>query len=468
MFTLVGKQILGISVNDIIPSRFEPRTTFEQNKLRGLAESIKRNGMLQPLLLIKNNNNYEIVIGTRRYNAAKMIGLTTVPAVILEESNEKKLSEICLIEKLLNQDLSPIDEAKSYQKLQQISNFNLNDLAMFTGKSENVIINKLNLLNLSTKCQQALIDNLISEGHAKILFKLNNLNQQDEVLDKIITERMPVKDTDEYVNNMKFPSSPNLNQTLRSYSGNIDTINLKDLNNESLNIKTALNELNVINKTSDLFNDNELSIEEKKEDEKNMDMNSLNQAAQSNMNVANNNTTIPDFNAGNQSKFFPSMEESENIMGANTINNSQATSGVVPTPMPSIIGDNQFQQISPTTNNGNINNNDLNNTNFAFPEASSIPEPSFQNQSDFRIEPVPSVVSQSATNYETENQPSLANSIPTFENIVPPSTTSNINLEHALVSTRGLVSVLQNMGYNVIAEENDGTGEYQITIKIKK
>ena len=166
------------------------------------------------------------------------------------------------------QELSPIEEAKSYRKLQEENNLNIADISKQVGKDESIINNKLKLLSLAPEVQNALLNNLISEGHAKILLKIDDKDKQVEILNKIIKERLPVKDTNTYVSNLNL-----IDQNIKNYPEseiphNTDTVRLSDLNNENLSIKSALNDLELVDTNSILFNDNDQIIKEKKEENK--------------------------------------------------------------------------------------------------------------------------------------------------------------------------------------------------------
>ena len=195
------KEIFEISLDDIIPNRFQPRLSFDEDALNELAKSIRQHGIIQPLVLRKIGDKYEIIAGERRYKAAYIAGLTKVPAVIID-LNDNESAEVAIVENIQRKNLSPIEEAKSYKKLLDRGYLTQDELASRMGKTQGSISNKLRLLNLSTDVQDALLNNQISERHARSLLKLENEDDQIEVLNRIIKQRMNVRDTDNLINSI--------------------------------------------------------------------------------------------------------------------------------------------------------------------------------------------------------------------------------------------------------------------------
>ena len=179
------KEIVEVALDDIIPNRFQPRLSFDEQALNDLAESIRQHGIIQPLVLRKVGNKYEIIAGERRYKASYIAGLTKVPAVIIN-LNDNESAEVAIVENLQRQDLSAIEEAKSYKKLLDRGYLTQDQLATRMGKTQATISNKLRLLNLDQKVQDALLNNQISERHARSLLRLENKNDQVEMLNEIM------------------------------------------------------------------------------------------------------------------------------------------------------------------------------------------------------------------------------------------------------------------------------------------
>ena len=195
----VEKEIIEVALDDIIPNRFQPRLTFDENSLNELASSIKEHGIIQPLVLRKVGDKYEIIAGERRYKAAYIAGLTKVPAVIID-LNDNESAEVAIVENIQRRDLSPIEEAKSYKKLLDRGYLTQDQLASRMGKAQATVSNKLRLLNLDDSVQDALLNNKISERHARSLLKIEDKERQKEVLNEIINKKLNVRDTEKLVN----------------------------------------------------------------------------------------------------------------------------------------------------------------------------------------------------------------------------------------------------------------------------
>ena len=189
-------QVLNLPIEDIIPNRFQPRLNFDDNGLKELAASIKEHGIIQPLVVRKIGEKYEIIAGERRYKASKMAGLSEIPAIVTQ-MDDKKSAEAAIIENIQRKDLSAIEEAKSYEALLDKGYTTQDKLAQQMGLSQSAISNKLRLLSLSDNVQKALMESKISERHARSLLQLKTHEEQDEWLKIIIDERLTVKELDE-------------------------------------------------------------------------------------------------------------------------------------------------------------------------------------------------------------------------------------------------------------------------------
>ncbi len=154
MINTLDKEVIEVALDDIIPNRFQPRLAFDEGALNELAKSIKEHGIIQPLVLRRIGNKYEIIAGERRYKAAYIAGLHKVPAVTID-LNDNESAEVAIVENIQRKDLSPIEEAKSYKKLLERGYLTQEQLATRMGKTQATISNKLRLLNLSPKVQDA-------------------------------------------------------------------------------------------------------------------------------------------------------------------------------------------------------------------------------------------------------------------------------------------------------------------------
>lgn len=192
---------LMVSINEIKNNSEQPRKTFDNEKIAELAESIKHNGIIQPLILRKVEDGYVIVAGERRWRAAKLVGLKEVPAIVMELT-DKQVLEISLIENIQRQDLNPIEEALAYMKL--LSEFNLTqeELSKRLGKSRTSITNSMRLINLDERVQQYLVDGVLSEGHGRALLRIQLKDVQYEVAQRVIDEKLSVRELEKIVKNM--------------------------------------------------------------------------------------------------------------------------------------------------------------------------------------------------------------------------------------------------------------------------
>lgn len=190
------QNIMQIPIGDIIPNRFQPRLNFDDRGLEELSNSIKQHGIIQPLVLRRVNDKYEIIAGERRYKAATLAGLSTVPAVIAN-IDDNKSAEVAIVENVQRRDLTPIEEARSYKNLLDKGYLTQAELAKKMGLSQSAIANKLRLLNLDASVQEALLNNQISERHARSLLVLHSHEDQKTWLNKIVNERLTVRELDE-------------------------------------------------------------------------------------------------------------------------------------------------------------------------------------------------------------------------------------------------------------------------------
>ena len=193
------EQITKIKIDLLIPNANQPRKYFSDESIKELAISIQEYGILNPILVRKKDNLYEIIAGERRYRAAKLLGLSEVP-VIIKNVDDAKLTAIALIENLQRENISPIEEAKSYQEILKLSNLKEQELSTMIGKSQPYISNKLRLLKLPQNIQDALINKQISERHARSLINVKDSNRQTELLNRIINEKLSVKELDKIIN----------------------------------------------------------------------------------------------------------------------------------------------------------------------------------------------------------------------------------------------------------------------------
>jgi len=193
-------EIKNIDISLISPNPYQPRRVFERVHLEELAQSIKELGVLQPIIVRKVGTGYELVAGERRLRACQMLDLKTIPAIIRNLS-DKEIAEIAIIENLQREDLNYFEEAEGYARLIKEFGLTQEEIAKRVGKSQSTIANKLRLLNISPAVRGQISVDVITERHARALLKLASEEQQLEVLDKIYTNNLNVRQTDDLVEN---------------------------------------------------------------------------------------------------------------------------------------------------------------------------------------------------------------------------------------------------------------------------
>ena len=189
---------LELKISEIEPNRDQPRKAFDEEQLEELADSIRKYGVLQPLLVQKKGESYEIIAGERRWRAAKLAGLKMIPAVIREYSPQQAM-EIALIENVQREDLNPIEEAQAYQRLMQEFSLKQEEIAERVSKNRTTITNCMRLLNLAPEVQQMLVEGRIASGHARALLAVADPYQQLELAKKVELERMSVREVEKAV-----------------------------------------------------------------------------------------------------------------------------------------------------------------------------------------------------------------------------------------------------------------------------
>lgn len=194
-------EIVYLYLDDIIPNRFQPREVFDERALKELAVSIKEHGVIQPIIVRNVNGKYEIIAGERRYKASAMAGLTKIPAII-RNLDDKESSKVALLENLQRRNLNPIEEARTYQKILEIDQMTQEELAKTMGKSQSAVANKIRLLGLSDEVQTALLKEQISERHARTLLNIPDKKKQNEMLKRVINEKMTVRQLEQEIKDM--------------------------------------------------------------------------------------------------------------------------------------------------------------------------------------------------------------------------------------------------------------------------
>lgn len=215
--------VLQVPIEDIIPNRNQPRLAFDDASLQELAASIKQHGVIQPIVLRKVGEKYEIIAGERRYKASKIAGLTSIPAVI-SNIDDQKSAEVSIVENIQRKNLTSIEEAKSYKALLDQGFMSQEELAKRMGLSQSAISNKLRLLNLAPEVQDAIMKEKISERHARSLLSIKNPDEQIKWLQRIIEERLNVRELD---TELKKSYSINDNESIDYIKNNATDISIE-------------------------------------------------------------------------------------------------------------------------------------------------------------------------------------------------------------------------------------------------
>ena len=192
--------VVELPLSELRPNPYQPRKIFDDEALDELAASIKEHGVFQPIIVKKTIKGYDIVAGERRFRASKKAGLTTIPAII-KDFSDNEMMQISLLENLQREDLTAIEEAKAYKSIIDASGITQEELAVRVGKSRSHITNMLGLLKLPTNVQDLVLYNKISMGHARVLSKLEDINTIEDLADKVIKEDLSVRELEELSSN---------------------------------------------------------------------------------------------------------------------------------------------------------------------------------------------------------------------------------------------------------------------------
>lgn len=378
------KEVLILNIDDVLPNRFQPRIKFKEENINELAESIKEHGVIQPIVVRKISDKYEIIAGERRYKASILTGKTTIPAIVTD-LDDKNSAEVALIENVQRQNLTPIEEAISYKKILDMGYINQTDLAEKLGKTQSTIANKLRLLNLDEEVQEALLNEKISERHARSLLKLDK-NKQVEMLNRIISERMTVRKTDEEINKILNNNSEEKQEV------NIPSLNKVDENNS---------EIEVLN-----FDLDEQESSKENELEKTMEIPPITEKEVNNiMNENQNINSIPELNNQVQDNNFNTENvlnnqvQNNNINNENTLNNQNSNINEIPS-----VNSFNNQEIPVENQNNTFNNNTIN-----------MPNLNQQDLNNNQIE-VPNVMQQESNNNVSEISDNVSQNLSNTEN----------------------------------------------------
>ncbi len=202
-----GASVTRISINKIVPNRFQPRRVFDESKLQELSQSIKEHGLTQPIVVVYDAglDKYEIVVGERRFRATQLAGLTEIDAIVHKHLGDKEMCALALIENIQREDLNPIETALGYRNLMNKFYITQTDLASYCGKSKAAVSNALRLLDLEPEIQQALQEGMISEGHGRALLMVTDPAKRDALFKKMYGSKMSVRQAEDAARALMFP-----------------------------------------------------------------------------------------------------------------------------------------------------------------------------------------------------------------------------------------------------------------------
>jgi len=202
-----GERVQNLALDQIHPSPFQPRKDFSAEALQELADSIKAQGVIQPLIVRERSGSFELIAGERRWRAAQLLGLKEVPAIV-READDRTVLELALIENLQRENLNPLDEAQGYQQLIEQFELRQEDVAVKVGKSRALVANSLRLLKLDAEVQNFLRNGRLSVGHAKVILGLAGMAEQKLAAERIIKDGLNVRDTETLVARLQHISPP--------------------------------------------------------------------------------------------------------------------------------------------------------------------------------------------------------------------------------------------------------------------
>lgn len=445
------KQVIELNIDDVLPNRFQPRIKFNEDAINELSKSIKEHGVIQPIVVRPIGDKFEIIAGERRYKASRMAGKTTIPAIITD-LNDKDSAEVALIENVQRENLTPIEEAISYKKILDMGYITQDALATKLGKTQSTVANKLRLLNLEDDVQEALLNEKISERHARSLLKLTDKDKQKQMLNRIINERLTVRRADEEIEKM-------LNGTTNNYE-------LPKIEPEE-KIIPQQNNLNGFNFTFDTQSEPQQEPEEKKSE-----------ATQQPETFKFINPIQPPEEEPKE-EIKESIQETDELQPKKFFNILENNEPKEEQSEPSFDFNKMFINPSNSTENPlleelNEIENSINNSNTLPPIETETPqieqpapsEPKEDKYDDFDddmefIEEEPAPTQPEESTVEQTINSNVENT-----NVFIPKETIN-NFKDVLEEIRNCSKKIEDSGFEIETEEIDLNGEYQVIFKIK-
>lgn len=426
-----GRKVIELNIEDVLPNRFQPRIKFNEEAIDELAKSIKEHGVIQPIVVRPIGDKFEIIAGERRYKASLIAGKTTIPAIITD-LNDKDSAEVALIENVQRENLTPIEEAISYKKILDMGYITQDALASKLGKTQSTVANKLRLLNLDDEVQEALLNEQISERHARSLLKLQDKELQRQLLNKIIKERLTVRRADEEIEKMLNGETNMVQEPIKTEEQNIETTENQKENEEPTSFK-FINVPNIPEEIQDQPEE-EIKEEEPKEDPEikpgkffNILKEEEKQEEQEPFNFDNIFKNINPTQEQNNNALLEELNEIEQ-----SINNSNT--------LPPIFGETPIEEKKAETKEEQK------------PEEKDDFEDEFEfiEEDDFEKEPKQEKPVLVELPKETKSKPKMN------------------NFKDVLQSIRNKSDEIEEAGFKIETEEFDLDNEYQVIFKIKK
>lgn len=466
-------EVVYLYLDDIIPNRFQPREVFDEQALKELAVSIKEHGVIQPIIVRKVENKYEIIAGERRYKASTMAGLTKIPAIV-KNFDDKESSKVALIENLQRKDLSPIEEARTYQKILELEDsMTQEQLAATMGKTQSSVSNKLRLLALPDEIQDALLKEKISERHARSLLNIEDKNDQIKMLDRIITDKMTVRELDKVIKEMKegtkedkteisAPTEPDIAPTEPNVSvDNLASVSVIDNSSNSLSSEAKdLSASDIVEETTK----NEENKEKEAEPETNPPLTTFNLSS---LGSKKNEETTEAPTEPPKSILSPDININPTAIDINKVRETSVDIGAAQKPSfvevtdlmkPPVVKEEPKEEIKDE------------------PEFKFVP--SFQNEDKGSTSSISQDIQEQFSKFfnanvnesnssDTNQQSTIASSVSLPSLTIPaPETKKDISV--AINDIMNAVSSLEKKGYKMNVAEEDGLNEYKITISLQK
>ena len=470
-------QLTVLNMNDILPNRFQPRIRFDEEKLEELAESIGKYGVIQPIVVRPIGNKFEIIAGERRYKASMLANRSTIPAIVVNLS-DKDSEEIALLENVQRQELSPIEEAVSYKRILDMGYITQEGLAKKLGKSQSTIANKIRLLNLDDEVQSYLLNNRISERHARSLLRIPNKDKQVEMLHRIVEERLTVKQTDREIEKLK------------------ENMNIENIVQKPVDIEIPKKEDSISSEIESLFDETDNIVSKENEGGNKMDIDKIMREAKdinvpiqeepkdiSSLMEQKNDVqnepivreeSIKPINNVEDGKFINVVSNPEPVFSEpqNSTNNGVTFDSMFNQPV-SLETSNQVSSVSADVSQANTVNNIQ--SNVISPSTSNggqpnmnVTSPSTSNE----VQPSMNVVSPSTSNegHPSMNviSPSTSNEVQPSMNVISPSTLNEVQPNMNISSQNVVTAPTQNNDSNEVSEDTKKVISNAVAVALKK